>query len=227
MKTPYKNIVALGEHAATLHHVSYDRTAVQKPADSLLLDAGATCFGYCSDITRTYVRGAGAAASAFKGLIDQTEAMQQKLCGEVKVGLAYERLHERSHEEVGRILVETGVSKMSAEETVSSGATRAFFQHGLGHALGLQCHDVGCADIKPKAENPFLRNTSIIAPDQVFTIEPGIYFIEMLLAPLRAKEKRIDWALVGELAKLGGIRIEDDVRVRPQGIDNLTRQVIP
>jgi Xaa-Pro dipeptidase len=226
-ETPYKNIVALGEHASTLHHVSYDRTAVQKPADSLLLDAGATCFGYCSDITRTYVRGAGAAASAFKGLIDQTEAMQQKLCGEVKVGLPYERLHERSHEEVGRILVETGVSKMSAEETVKSGATRAFFPHGLGHALGLQCHDVGCADIKPKPENPFLRNTSIVAPDQVFTIEPGIYFIEMLLGPLRAKEKRIDWALVGELSKLGGIRIEDDVRVRPQGIDNLTRQVIP
>jgi Xaa-Pro dipeptidase len=81
--------------------------------------------------------------------------------------------------------------------------------------------------VKPKPENPFLRNTSVIAPDQVFTIEPGIYFIEMLLAPLRAKEKRIDWTLVGELATLGGIRIEDDVRVRPQGIDNLTRQVIP
>jgi Xaa-Pro dipeptidase len=229
-ETPYKNIVAFGPHAATLHHVSYDRVAPaidDQAAESLLIDAGATCFGYCSDITRTYVRGSGAGASAFRGLLDKTEAMQQKLCGEVKVGLPYERLHERAHEEVGRILVDVGVSKMSPEETVKSGATRAFFPHGLGHALGLQCHDVGCADVKPKAENPFLRNTALIAPDQVFTIEPGIYFIEMLLAPLRAKEKRIDWILVGELSKLGGIRIEDDVRVRPQGIDNLTRQVIP
>src|SRR5262249_45988667 len=38
-ETPYKNIVALGEHAATLHHIHYDRHAPHRPADSLLLDA--------------------------------------------------------------------------------------------------------------------------------------------------------------------------------------------
>src|SRR5437868_3816631 len=40
-ETPYKNIVALGNHAATLHHVSYSKRA--QPAQSLLVDAGA-CF---------------------------------------------------------------------------------------------------------------------------------------------------------------------------------------
>src|SRR5262249_27865204 len=153
-ETPYKNIVALGPHAATLHHVSYGRRAESRPADSLLLDAGATCFGYASDITRTLVKGSGAAASTFAGLVAGVEALQQKLCGEIAVGLPYERLHERAHEEVGAILHTLGIARMSAGEAVASGVTRAFFPHGLGHSLGLQCHDVGCAEVKPKPSNP-------------------------------------------------------------------------
>jgi Xaa-Pro dipeptidase len=228
-ETPYKNIVALGEHAATLHHVSYGRGRAARPAESLLLDAGATCFGYCSDVTRTHVKGAGAAASSFAELIARTEAMQQRLCGEVKVGLPYERLHERAHEEVGAILTSLGIAQMSADEAVASGVTRAFFPHGLGHSLGLQCHDVGCAELKPKKDNPFLRNTSVIAADQVFTVEPGIYFIEMLLAPLRhgPHAARIDWKLTTALSALGGVRIEDDLRVTQDGSENLTRAVLP
>src|SRR5207302_7127821 len=73
-ETPYKNIVALGKHAATLHHVSYEKRA--RPAGPLLVDAGACFAGYCSDITRTWVKGKGAAASAFAQLVAQAEAMQ-------------------------------------------------------------------------------------------------------------------------------------------------------
>jgi Xaa-Pro dipeptidase len=225
-ETPYKNIVALGEHAATLHHIHYDRRAHKRPAESLLLDAGATFRGYCSDVTRTYVRGSGEAATTFGELIRRTEEMQQALCAEVAVGKPYEELHESAHRHVGRILSDLGVVKAGADEAVSTGLTRAFFPHGLGHSLGLTCHDVGCAEVKPKAENPFLRNTTTIAADQVFTIEPGIYFIDMLLAPLRQNAAPVDWQRVALLQPLGGIRIEDDVRVRADGIDNLTRKHI-
>jgi Xaa-Pro dipeptidase len=225
--TPYKNIVALGPHAATLHHVHYDRRTRPKPAESLLLDAGASFRGYCSDVTRTYVRGRDEAASGFAELIRRVETMQQDLCGRVAVGNGYEALHEEAHRQVGRILTDLGVVKTSADEAVATGLTRAFFPHGLGHSLGLTCHDVGCAEVKPKAENPFLRNTATIAPDQVFTIEPGIYFIDMLLAPLRQNAAPVDWRRVDALAPLGGVRIEDDVRVKPDGIENLTRKHIP
>ncbi|HZS40574.1 MAG TPA: Xaa-Pro dipeptidase [Polyangia bacterium] len=227
-ETPYKNIVALGAHASTLHHVSYARRA--EPRASLLLDAGATVHGYCSDITRTHVKGAGAAESAFAGIVAGVEKMQQRLVAAATVGRKYESLHEESHAEVGRILVDAGVARMSAEEAVTSGVTRAFYPHGLGHSLGLQCHDVGCAELKPKSDNPFLRNTTTIAPGQVFTVEPGIYFIDLLLAPLRhgPHAARVDWKLVDALAPLGGVRIEDDVRILdgkpPQ---NLTRQYLP
>src|SRR5262249_1241168 len=93
-------------------------------------------------------------------------------------------------------------------------------------SLGLQVHDVGCGLQPPRADNPFLRNTTVVAEDQVFTIEPGIYFIDALLAPLRASPG-IDWKLVDALALFGGVRIEDDVVVQPGGLRNLTREALP
>ncbi|HEX8792806.1 MAG TPA: Xaa-Pro dipeptidase [Polyangiaceae bacterium] len=225
-ETPYKNIVALGENAATLHHVAYGREARGRAAESLLVDAAATCRGYCGDVTRTWVKGTGAAADAFGRLVAAMDAMQQRLCAAVRVGMPYEQLHDESHRQVGEILRELGVVKGTAEEAVTTGVTRAFYPHGLGHSLGLQTHDVGCGLRAPRADNPFLRNTTDVASGQVFTIEPGIYFIESLLAPLRAKPegKIVDWKTVDALAPLGGVRIEDDVLVRDGDVRNLTRE---
>jgi Xaa-Pro dipeptidase len=230
-ETPYKNIVALGANAATLHHVSYGRLPASREAGSLLVDAGATCRGYCADVTRTWVKGRGAAASTFGQLVAGVEAMQQALCAAVRVGMPYERLHDESHRRVAAVLRDVGIVRTSPDEALARGVTRAFYPHGLGHSLGLQTHDVGCAVLDPRADNPFLRNTSDIAEHQVFTIEPGVYFIADLLAPLRAAPGGggVDWALVDALAPLGGVRIEDDVHVTggPAVIRNLTREHLP
>jgi Xaa-Pro dipeptidase len=228
-ETPYQSIVAMDAHAATLHHVSYAKRA--QPSSTLLLDAGASFAGYCSDITRTYVKGKGAGVDLFKQLVAGVEKLQQRSCENARLYLPYEDLHDESHRLVAGVLRELGVSRLSADELVSKGVTRAFFPHGLGHSLGLVCHDVGCAVTKPKAENPFLRNTSVIAEGQVFTIEPGIYFIDGLLQPLREGENagEINWGIVDALRPLGGVRIEDDVVVRGEGetVRNLTREVLP
>lgn len=228
-ETPYKNIMALGEDAATLHHVSYTKQATPRAADSLLVDAGAAVNGYCSDVTRTYVKGTGATAATFGELVARMESLQQRMCAGATVGKKYEELHDEAHRQLGVVLVETGILRMSADEAVSSGLSRVFLPHGLGHSLGLVCHDVGCAEVKPRANNPFLRNTATIAVDQVFTIEPGVYFIDMLLAPVRQGKEasRVDWKLVDALAQLGGIRIEDDVQVVAGGLRNFTREVLP
>ena len=53
--------------------------------------------------------------------------------------------------------------------------------------------------MKPRADNPFLRNTSKIEEGQVFTIEPGLYSPEV-----------------------GGFRHSDTVAVTPDGIEVLT-----
>ncbi len=225
-ETPYKNIVALNEHAATLHHIAYARRPTHRAAESLLLDAGATFLGYASDITRTHVRGH---VGAFGDLVAGVDALQQRLCAAASVGRPYESLHDEAHLEIGRLLVAMGLLRTTVDEAVTTGLTRAFLPHGLGHSLGLQCHDVGCAEMSPRADNPFLRNTALIAVGQTFTIEPGVYFVDMLLAPLREGPNagRIDWRLCDELRTLGGVRIEDDLHVVETGpAENLTRKVL-
>lgn len=222
-ETPYKNIVALGKNAAILHHVSYGKN--EDRAESLLVDAGAHCRGYGSDVTRTWVKG----ENTFAGLVRAMEAMQQRLCAMVALGKPYEELHDESHRQVSAILAEAGVVKASADEIDGKGISRVFYPHGLGHSLGLQTHDVGCGLTKPKEQNPFLRNTSKIEEHQTFTIEPGLYFIDALLQSLREKPegKVVDWKLVDSLTPFGGIRIEDDLEVKNGSYRNLTREVLP
>ena len=107
--------------------------------------------------------------------------------------------------------------------------------HGIGHLLGIQVHDVGGrmknaqGEIQPPPEDyPALRTTRMIESGQVFTVEPGLYFIPVLLNPERntARGKLIDWEVVDAMMPLGGIRIEDNVRVTDTGVENLTRVLI-
>ncbi len=223
--TPYKNIVALGAHAAVLHYIAYQRDKIAGDT-SLLVDAGARSNGYNSDITRTYARGTGAAAKRFSELVARLDTLQQDVCKKIRPGVQYEALHDESHRLLAVVLREVGIAKGSADELVDRGVTRALLPHGLGHSLGIVTHDVGMKPRPPRPENKFLRNTSAIEVGQVFTIEPGCYFIDGLLGPLRAGEhaRLVDWAVIDELHPFGGIRIEDNVLVQANGIRNLTRE---
>ena len=222
-EAPYQNIVAQDGHAATLHHVTYDRA--RRGAHSLLLDAGTTFQGYDSDLTRTVVRGSGAAADAFRALVAGVERLQQELCTRVRPGVPYQHLHNESHELLAAVLRDIGLATASVTELVDSGATRKLLPHGLGHSLGIQTHDVGCRNVAPEPRNPFLRNTTTIAVGQCFTIEPGCYFIPALLDELRALPVagQFDWRLMEALTPFGGVRIEDNLVVTASGCDNLTR----
>lgn len=222
---PYKNIVAIGAHAAVLHYVAYERAHVDGDT-SFLIDAGAKVLGYGSDITRTYVRGKGAAASRFKELLKHMEALQQQICRAIRPHLSYEDLHDEAHRMLANALRETGIGRGGADELVERGITRALFPHGLGHSLGVTVHDAGMKPRPPRPENRFLRNTSAIEVGQVFTIEPGVYIIDALLGPLQADDRRelVDWSAIADLRQFGGIRIEDNILVEASGIRNLTRE---
>jgi Xaa-Pro dipeptidase len=223
-QTPYQGIVAHGRNAAVLHHVHYDRRAPASET-SLLVDAGASFHGYASDITRTWVRGRGEAAERFRALVAGVEKLQAEINRSVRPGLHYENLHNRSHELLAEVLLECELAAGSAEALVERGVTRAFFPHGLGHSLGLQVHDVGCRLEEPADHNPFLRNTSMTRPGQVFTIEPGCYFIDGLLEPLRngPDSSLVRWDQVDRLRPFGGVRIEDNLAVTEAASSNLTR----
>ncbi len=225
---PYGNIVALDTHAAVLHYT--DRgTVAPRPPRSFLIDAGASHGGYACDITRTYAHDQ---AGEFQSMIDAVDAAQQRMCAQVRAGVDYRQLHLDAHLALAAILREFGVIRMSPEAALESGVSSVFFPHGVGHGIGLQVHDVAgfaasdAGGTIPKPDgHPYLRLTRTLEPGMVVTIEPGLYFIDMLLETLRQGPHagEVDWARVDAFRPFGGIRIEDDVACTDAEPLNLTR----
>jgi Xaa-Pro dipeptidase len=227
VELPYGNIVALNENGAVLH---YQHQSREKPTESrsFLIDAGASVLGYASDITRTYAR----EHDEFAELVGRFDQLQLELVAQVKAGLEFTELHLTCHEKIAQLLTEFRITTGSTEAQIKCGVTSAFYPHGLGHLLGIQVHDVGghMSDdsgsvAAPPHEHPFLRLTRTLEVDQVLTIEPGLYVINMLHKALAGtpgaklvNQERLDW-----LRPYGGIRIEDNVRVLEEGSENLTR----
>lgn len=227
---PYGNIIALNENGAVLHYTELDK---QRPANprSFLIDAGASAWGYAADITRTY---AAEGHQEFQALIAAVDAAQQQLCAQVTAGFDYRQLHLDAHLALAGILKDFDIINVSAEAALATGVSNAFFPHGIGHPIGAQVHDVaGFAQserggfIERPAGQPYLRMTRVLEPGMVVTIEPGLYFIDMLLEDLRAagQPDAVNWDRVAFFKPYGGIRIEDEVLCTAGAADNLTRPV--
>ncbi|RBL63707.1 Xaa-Pro dipeptidase, partial [Xanthomonas oryzae pv. oryzae] len=135
---PYGNIIALNEHGAVLHYTELGQQPPQ-PLRSFLIDAGASAYGYASDITRTYAADPG---SDFQALINAVDAAQLRMGQNVRAGVDYKQLHIDAHLALMGILKEFGVLTVSPEAALATGISAAFFPHGLGHLIGLQVHDV-------------------------------------------------------------------------------------
>lgn len=228
---PYSNIVALNEHAAILHYTRLDKNA---PHDirSFLLDAGAEYNGYAADLTRTWAMKGG---SDFAQLIQDVNDEQQALIATMQAGVRYTEYHVQFHHRIAKLLRKHQlINGISEEAMVETGITGPFMPHGIGHLLGLQVHDAGGfmqddhgASLPAPAQFPYLRCTRVLEPGMVLTIEPGIYFIESLLAPWREGEYRqhFDWERIAAMKPFGGIRIEDNIVIHDNGIENMTRDL--
>ena len=232
-EVPYPNIIGWDAHAAVLHYTSRTVTAPD-PGGLLLIDAGASSLGYACDITRTYLT--DAAPDELRALLQGMDRLQRTLVEAVAPGVDYVELHAHAHRLIAELLVEQRLLRVGVEEALEAGLTWPFFPHGLGHHLGLQVHDVGGRQIDPSGTlreppeaYPHLRTTRPLDVGHVVTIEPGLYFIPMLLDPVRQGPRAgaIDWDLVDRLVPYGGIRIEDDVWVRESGAEDLTAEVVP
>jgi Xaa-Pro dipeptidase len=225
---PYNNIIAFDTHAAVLHYQHLERKRAPT-VRSFLIDAGAQFAGYSSDITRTYASAHG----DFQSLIDALDAAQLKLADLVRPGRDYREIHLAAHRAIAGILVEHGIARGTPEAAVAEGVTSVFFPHGIGHLLGLMVHDAGGFMAGPEggtrpnpAGHPYLRLTRDLEPGFVVTVEPGIYFIESLLAKAKGNGtgRMIDWKRVEALQPFGGIRIEDNVVADAGAPRNLTRE---
>jgi Xaa-Pro dipeptidase len=230
---PYGNIIAFGEGAAILHYTTLGRRR-DVPRPSFLIDAGAQCRGYASDITRTHAARSGA-DPLFVEMLGAMEKLQLELCAAVRPGTDYREIHLLAHRLIAQTLIQAGVIVgCDAEHAVTSGLSAVFFPHGIGHLIGLQVHDVaglaaddqGNGQIPRPAGHRYLRLTRTLEPGVVVTIEPGVYFIDLLLEEARKNGlgRYVHWETVRRLQPCGGIRIEDDVACTATDTpENLTR----
>jgi Xaa-Pro dipeptidase len=154
------------------------------------------------------------------------------MCAEVRAGFDYRQLHLGAHLKLAGVLRDFGIIDLSPEAALETGVSNAFFPHGIGHGIGLQVHDVAgfaasdAGGVIPRPEGqPFLRTTRVLEAGMVMTIEPGIYFIDMLLDEVRkgAHARSVNWDRVAEFRPYGGVRIEDDVVCTDGDPINLTR----
>jgi len=232
---PYGNIIALNENAAILHYTHLQKQRLNH-SRSFLIDAGFSVNGYAADISRTYCREESEIGVQFMRLISELDKAQLALIDELKPGMHYLDAHKDMHRRVGDILQSAGIINIDGEAALAEGITSKFLPHGLGHLLGVQVHDLGGwqqdeagTNQEPPASHPYLRLNRKLQSDMVITVEPGIYFIEPLLAELQASSQSVcvNWQLVDAMRPFGGIRIEDNVAIKKAGNENFTRKYLP
>jgi Xaa-Pro aminopeptidase len=215
-------------HGETLHNHFHGNTL--KPGDMFLLDAGAeTAMHYAGDLTSTFP-------------VDATFTPHQKevyqvvlgahlaAVGACRPGVRFRDVHGLSCRGLAEGLKDLGLMKGNLDDAVEQGAHAMFFQCGTGHMLGLDVHDmedlgevwVGYEG-QAKSTQFGLKSLRLARPLQpgfVFTVEPGLYFIPELARRWKAEGKFTDYIDYGTLETylaFGGIRIEDNVLVTPDG----------
>ena len=225
-RTAYGSIVGSGPNSAILHGTPGNR--VLSEGELVLIDAGAEVEGYASDVTRTFP-----VSARFTGLQrDLYEVVlraQQDAIHAAAPGVEYKQLHLQASATIAQGLVDVGILRGAASDLVDADAHALFFPHGLGHMLGLATHDCGGYLEGRVPEDRFglayLRADLPVEPGYVLTVEPGIYFVPALLTDPERRERyrdMVNWAMVDGLLDFGGIRIEDDILITPEGCDVLS-----
>jgi Xaa-Pro aminopeptidase len=168
-KGPAFETIVAGGPNAALPHSRPTEREIQ-PGETVVIDAAALVDGYCSDCTRTFATGP---------LADRLKEAYAVCLQAQQAGLEGTRAGT------------TGIdSDATARAVIEQAGFGELFGHGLGHGVGIEVHEA------PRLSR---ESSDTLAPGNVVTVEPGIYF-------------------PGE----GGIRIEDLVVVTADGPEILT-----
>ncbi|WP_235324622.1 M24 family metallopeptidase [Pedobacter lusitanus] len=216
-------------HGEILHN--HASKTVLKEGQMVLCDCGAEnemC--YAGDLTRTFPVG-----KSFTSLQQDVYSIvlnaQLKAAEALKPGILYKDVHLLACEHLVLGLSDLGLMKGDPKQAVAEGAHTLFFQCGLGHMMGLDIHDmenlgeeyVGyTAELKKSKEFGLksLRLGRALEPGFVVTVEPGLYFIPVLIDSWSAERKHaefINYEKVKQFRDFGGIRIEDDYVITTTG----------
>ena len=116
--------------------------------------------------------------------------------------------------------------------TVPKGAVAVFFSHGIGHTVGLGVRDVGgkapgreagrkCCGVAVRLDLPLEEGLLV-------TVEPGIYFVPAMLDDPENRDRfrdQVNWDALDAWRPVGGVRIEDNVLIRPKGPRVMTSEI--
>jgi Xaa-Pro aminopeptidase len=146
----YPSIVGSGPNSTTLHYdVNRRRT---ENGDLVVIDAAAEWGQYTADVTRTFPVN-GRFTPRQKAIYDLVLGAQQAAFDSVRPGVTMQQLNA-----VARAYMHEHSGTLCGDKTCDD---REYFNHGLGHPIGMDVHDVGFG--RP------------LEPGMVITLEPGIY----------------------------------------------------
>jgi Xaa-Pro aminopeptidase len=150
----YEPIIASGKNACTLHYIkNYDDLI---KGDLILLDVGASAYGYAADITRTYAY--GKVSERHKAVHSAVEKAHKEIIALLKPGLLVKEYFEKVDVIMMAAISELGLLKEKTDY-------RKYFPHSVSHGLGIDVHDS-------------LGGPEALQPGMVLTVEPGIYIPE-------------------------------------------------
>jgi Xaa-Pro aminopeptidase len=216
-------------HAEIMHNPYYDNRL--KAGDIVVNDSGAESpLHYAGDITRMIPVG-GKFSSRQKEIYSIVLTAQERCIAAAAPGVEWRQVHRLAAVTLMEGLRELGLVKGDPQEAVAAGAHTLFFPTGVGHMMGLDVHDmeplgedyVGYTDTiqrDPEFGWRYLRLAKPVEPGFVITVEPGIYFMPELIAQWKAEGKYdpfIDYDKIEAYRHFGGIRIEDDILITPDG----------
>ncbi len=140
----FETIVASGPRGVYPHGMP----SARKPSkgDAVVIDFGAKCGGYCSDMTRTIFF--GNPSSDAKNAYEAVREAQEKAIHAVSDGVSGKEIDA------------------AARAVLDRGGIGKYFVHGLGHGVGIEIHEAPI--LGPSNEIP-------LVPGNVITIEPGVY----------------------------------------------------
>ena len=229
----------LSQNGQILHNHNHD--GILKRGRLMITDAGAeglTC--YASDFTRTIAVGGQYSQKQIEihnivlKAIDTATDM-------IRPDIPYRDIHREAYRIIFDGLKELGLTKGDTEDALECGAPALFMPHGLGHALGLDTHDMEDLGENYVGYDDEIQRSTIfgyrslrfgrkLKERHVITIEPGIYFIPQLIEKWRQEKINTDFINFDKLEEyynFGGIRLEDDVVVTKDGCLLVSRNRLP
>ncbi len=199
----YETIAASGEHACILHWIINDGKV--RKGDLLLLDAGVEVDSlYTADVTRTLPVN-GKFSPTQKMIYEAVREAADAAFKVAKPGVKFRDIHAAAIKVIAQKCGEWGLLPVSVEDSLlpENQFHRRWMVHGTSHHLGMDVHD--CAQARKE-----MYLDGILKEGMIFTIEPGLYFHK-------------DDLLVPKAFRGIGVRIEDDVLVTKNGVENLTK----